>query len=113
MAFEIPIPENERAFELRVELDGDFYGLRIWHNGRANAWFMDVQDGDGNATARAIRLVPGVALTAHLRNLPGVPPGFLVLADTQGRGEEPGENDLGTRHKLIYWTEAELLDDVG
>ena len=94
MALEIPIEENELHFEVRVQLDGEFYGLTFRFNGRAQLWFLTIADADGNVAASNLALCGDTPITAHLRNTPGIPPGALICIDSQGRGDNPGETDL-------------------
>lgn len=110
MALLIPIPENERAFEVRVELDGAFYGLRFWHNGRADRWFLSLLDDEGALIAATLAISANMPINAHLVNLAGAPPGYLVCNDTQGRGQDPQADDLGVRHEIVYLTAAEVAD---
>ena len=108
MADVLPIPANDRAFELRVELDGAFYGLRFWHNGRADRWFMSLLTDDGDLIASTLAISANAPINAHLRNLEGAPPGVLTCNDTQGRGDDPGADDLGSRHEIVYLTAEEV-----
>jgi hypothetical protein len=113
VALEIEIPAGELAFERRLELDGDFYGLKFWHNGRADRWFMSFLSGEGELIAATLAISADQPINAHLVNVEGMPPGVLTCVDTQGRGEDPKRDDLGTRHKLIYLTVEDLAADAG
>ena len=78
---------------------------------RLGAWFLNVFS-DEAATIPlmvGIRVVTDFALRAYM--VGRRPPGVFVLRDTArpiGSGEEPAFGDLGNRHQLIYYTEAEL-----
>ncbi len=108
MAFEIPIDEGELSFEIRLKMEGEFYGFDFHFNGRAQTWFVSLEDADGELVASNLAIRGNTPLNFHLRHLTGGPPGAITCIDTQGRGDDPGETDLGTRHKLIYLTSAEL-----
>lgn len=111
MPLGIPLPNAVPWFDLTVELDGVTYTLE-WHwNVRANdgagAWYLSVLDGDGVEVILAG--VQGVAdyalgVGATARRFPG----YLVLWDTTGNHEDPRFDDLGERHRLLYFTAAEL-----
>lgn len=108
MALELNIPENELAFEQEIDLDGTLYVLRFRYNGRAENWYLDLLDGEESPIALSIAIQGNISLTGYLRGLSGAPKGEFVCVDTQGRGDKPGQTDLGTRHKIVYLTETEV-----
>lgn len=110
MAIEITVDPSITSSVRQVELEEALYTVRIRWNGRAGRWFMDLADEDGAALAGSLPIVisDGTSLTGHLKNRPGMPPGEFVAFDTTDSGADPGEDDLGTRVKLLYLTAAEL-----
>lgn len=107
MPIEIPLRNDLPFFDLQTVLDDVTYTLEIRWNTRAEAWFMNVLDIEGIVVYQAgLKLVANWMTSAYTtgRN----PPGSFFLLDTSGQGEEPGEEDLGDRHKLLYFTASEI-----
>jgi hypothetical protein len=107
MPIEIPTRSDLLFYDLQHDLDGSTYTLELRWNVRGQAWFMKVLDAEGvNILQGDIKLVANFPLGAYTTGRS--PPGVFMLIDTSGNEEEAGETDLGSRHKLLYWTEAEI-----
>lgn len=94
-------------FDIQITVEGVTYTLEFRWNVRLESWFMAMFDADG-----VVPILVGVRLVADWligSYHTGVgPSGAFRLFDTTGRGEEPGFEDLGTRHRLEFWTAADL-----
>lgn len=102
----IPIPKDKPFFARRVTLDGDDYQIRFEWNMRAG-WFVALADADGVPIFAAKRIVPGWDLLRGSSDARR-PRGGLYVVDSVGTNAQPGFTDLGTRHDVVYITEAEL-----
>lgn len=83
-------------------------GAITWNYVRASgSWFMDLLDSTGT-----VQILSGLRLVASWplgkANTGRMPPGLFVVQDTEGKGDDPGFDDLGARHRLIYFTSTEL-----
>ncbi len=103
----IPLRSDLTFFDLVIPLDAVNYTLQFRWNLREGAWYMDVLDDTGTTILMAgIKLVVDYALGIQFADRS--PPGFFMMLDTSGKGDDPGISDLGARCKLIYWTAADL-----
>lgn len=107
---EIPLSEGAPLpfFDFQTSLDGANYTLQFRWNVRAASWYLDVLD----EQAQVVQLA-GLRLAANwplaLYNTGRSPPGAFSLVDSAGDGADPDIASLGVRHKLLYFTAAELI----
>ena len=102
-------------WEYVVALDGINYGVRFNYNFREDSWYIDLFDADGNSVLAGIKLVVGYRLLASRRYLPGLPPGELIVVDTEmdPTTARISEKSLGARYVLVYATAAEMVEIDG
>jgi hypothetical protein len=113
MADLIPIvraADDASHFDLQATLDGVTYTLEFRWNVRLGAWFMNVLDAEGEE-ARLVgqRLVADYFFPRNI--VDRAPPGLFLALDTgsaEGRGQDPGFDDLGSRVQLWYFPEDEI-----
>ncbi len=94
-------------FEQRVDLDGERFTLRLRFNSRAQRWFCNISDADGNPLAMGRALVLDAPLLLQLHHL-DVPPGELMAWDTTERKIEAAKDELGDRVLFLYVEGSEL-----
>lgn len=104
---EIPTSFNgESHVEQRTTLSGRDYVLRFDWNQRDGHWFLGIFQPNGDPVITGLKLVVSWRLlgarTEALR-----PPGELLVFDTQAPEIDPGFNDLGARHGLVYFEPGE------
>jgi hypothetical protein len=109
----IPINQQTAWDEFSSELDGVMLAFTFRFNDRDGCWYFDLADALGNALASGLKAVTGVFLLEAVRGLPGMPSGDLFMLDTAGLSEDPTFDSLGRRHKLLYFTAAEMLSNFG
>ena len=107
MPVTLPLRSDVPHFTFTAELEGVQYGFDFRWNERAQAWFLALFDGEGDALAHGIRVRAGSPLT-HLIVDARKPPGAFAVVDTSGQGRHPGLADLGTRVLIYYVPSAEL-----
>lgn len=103
---QIQLPTITPFFTLKATLDGASYLLRFEWNMRCG-WFIGLSDQDGVAIFSPKRMVPDWDFLQHETD-PRRPRGALLVRDTSGLGEPAVFEDFGTRHILVYATEAEM-----
>lgn len=111
MSEQLPIQIAEGAAFDTFEVILDEVVLRLFFhfNSRIDSWFMLTSDENDDVIIGDTRLVVDWPLLAHYRDL-RLPPGTLILVDTEELGEDPTFDSLGTRHVLTYFTAQDLLD---
>ena len=101
--FYIDTDPTSLLWEQITEIDGREYLLRFLWNDRASAWYLDINDQDGNPIVNGVRLVCGVIPLA--REVVGdsrMWSGDLYCYPTTQDDSDPGIGDLGNRVLLVY-----------
>ena len=100
----------------RITLDGTPYRMRVYWsqfdlsaqeiigNGIEGQWYMDIDDDEGIVSIKAIALAAGADLFEPYAfdQLGG-----LWIIDRNEKAADPGLNDLGARHDILYVTVAD------
>ena len=107
MLYEIPL-QTSAYYTITVDLDNETFNLVFRFNGRESAWYMDICQVDNSVIAGGIKVVPNIDLSGRFRAV-GSPKGSLMALGESEMADKPGRDDLGTRVKLYYLDEAELL----
>lgn len=97
---QIPIRNDLKRYTFEARLDLDYYLFRVAWNDTEQAWYMDIEDPSGSPLVSGRRLAANQNLLAYLAL--EEPTGNLYLVDVEGKGEDPGESNLGTRFVLVY-----------
>ena len=86
-----------------INLEGQGYDVRLRWNSRSESWYAYIGL-QGYEPSLKTRLVTGRDLLESYRNTLGVPPGSLVLVDTQKDYGRPSFDDFGFngRFQLVY-----------
>lgn len=98
----IPIINTLPAQRFMTALGGQSYRLRVTYVRRTESWYLDVETLEGVALVSGIRLTNGISLLASYVNTSDLPTGILGVMDRQETREDPGRDDLGVRHELVY-----------
>ena len=98
---ELPVNSEFFAYSFVTTLDNFVYTFDFRFNPRMNKWLMSILDVDENPLVYGIPLIFGINL---VRNFVGenVPRGTLFIFDSTGNKSDPGADDLGATHKLLY-----------
>lgn len=104
---ELPVTSDPPAYRYDIELDGRVYGLDFHFNARMSRWFMAIQDTAGAQLLAAVPLLAGPPILNRFKN-PLLPPGEFLVFDTTGKNLSPGQEELGSRVKLLYIPLADL-----
>ncbi|NIQ92445.1 MAG: hypothetical protein GWN93_27070 [Deltaproteobacteria bacterium] len=99
--FEIPTTSDFADFKLRTVLEGGTYVFRIYWNSRQQRWHLSISDPDETPVLMGIPLVADTDVIGAFE-IPGLPPGIIMLYDSGEKREEAGRDDLGSRHRLLY-----------
>lgn len=106
----VPLVAEGPFFGFSVELEGITYRLSFRWNDRPEQWVIDVLDGEGNALVQGVRGVIDVPLLQRFGPRDDLPPGWLMLLDSSGRGLDAALDDLGSRVELYYLTSDQVLE---
>jgi hypothetical protein len=109
------------VYTQRSDLDGRAYVLRFVYNQRETKWYVDLSDQDGVSIYAGIKLVSNFPLIRRVTDARR-PPGELYVIDNFGQPDpdtgqpaaqvtDPGLDDLGVRHRLVYLDAEELGRD--
>lgn len=98
---QIPADAIEASYSLRTQLDGIDVLLRFEWNDRMERWKISFY------TPTDEPLLVGIPMQINLElierfEIPGLPPGQLLLFDTSEKNLECGRDDLGGRCLLLY-----------
>ncbi len=103
----LPLRSDLPFYRVYVELESVLYGFEFHWNHLAEGWFMSIFTADDQPILSGVRLVVDWPLNARGADA-RLPPGILIAQDTTGARQDPGEDDLGTRTVLLYFTSDEL-----
>jgi hypothetical protein len=109
MPFEVPVASLNAKSSQTVALDDVVYRFEFEFNTRCLAWHLNVQTQDGTPLVQGIKLLANIDLLGRHKDT-RLPKGRLYAIDTE-EGEDgirPEKNQLGTKLRLLYFTEAEV-----
>jgi hypothetical protein len=112
MAEQVSLVPSVAQYELRTDLEGAEYTLKMRYADRLGVWLMDLEDENGEP------IITGAWCLLNVRLLKGNtvatrPPGDLVFVSTSQDGREATFDNMGTRVELIYLTAAEVVEGYG
>jgi hypothetical protein len=107
MSVTVPLRSDLPFYRFQVELDEVTYGLAFRWNYEAGAWFLTLYTSEDEVILAGVKVVVDWPVGSRSAD-PRMPPGALQFLDTTGARQDPGEEDLGSRVVLLYFTEAEL-----
>lgn len=98
---ELPVTNDPQAYTFQITLDGTPYNLSFHYNKRRSTWHMSI------ATQNNIDLVNGVPIFVNWPVLDRykdtrLPLGTFIALDTTSDTIDPGQDDFGTRVKMLY-----------
>ncbi len=100
----LPVRVRDKAYEFRVELEGNFYDLSFRFNARDDHWYMDVSFDDvvqlvGVKVVHSARL-----LERYIYKKVGnkIPPGVMAVLDVTGADRDPDQTTFGDDVVLLY-----------
>lgn len=102
MILELPVRSDPQSYQFQITLEGEVYTLKFWYNGRRSLWYMSIKNADGSIDyVNGAPIFTNFPLLDRFR-LTELPPGTMFVYDTEGGDEPPGQDDFGTRYKLLY-----------
>lgn len=109
----LPIDSSEPAATYRFELDQRQYLIRAVFNFRESKWYMELYDESNVPIACGIKITVNTDLIGEVRDA-RKPSGAIMALDMPSIGttvqppRDPGEEDLGERVKLVYFSAEEV-----
>lgn len=97
----IPTRADLPAYTYRVDIEGLTYTMAFRWNRRANHWYWDLMDTNGEAIVMGVPMLTSLPLIDRYKDgrLPG---GRFFLLDERGENKDPDRGDLGERIKFLY-----------
>jgi hypothetical protein len=95
-------------YQFICALDQSDYALTFRWSDRGSAWYMDITDTAGDLLLSGVRLSLGVGLLSRFSDY-RLPAGEFITLDTSGQGVEAGRQDLGSRVRLYYVENEDLV----
>jgi hypothetical protein len=100
------------TYTLRVDLDEVEYRVDMRYLERTDSWMLDLYTSDDVAIKIGVPCLLGVRILKGCTHA-NRPPGDLVFVDSEGRGVEAGQSDIGSRVTLVYLTAEEVAEVYG
>lgn len=105
----IKIKAGVPHFRQRNTLDGVEYTLDFRWSQTEERWYLDLRDSAGTLLVGCIKLVANYPLLrGRRRSVAGLPPGELWIADGREFPADPGLDELGDTHQLLYIDASDL-----
>jgi hypothetical protein len=98
---EIPITADPPATTMQITLDGVPVQLKTYFNRRRGTWHLSIKNQDGVDIVNGVPLFVGWPILSRFKDT-RLPPGTFMAVDTGKDGVDPGQEDFGTRVKLLY-----------
>lgn len=107
----LPLVPSISEYTLDTVIDERVYYLRVYWNGRDEAWFLDVYDEDRQPVMYGVKIVLGTNL-GRTSDHPLTRRGALVAIDRSGENHDAAFDDLGTRVVVVHLTSTEMAGAI-
>jgi hypothetical protein len=97
----LDIDSSEPFYQVEHTLSGINYKIKIQWNVQNEFWTISLYTSDDIPIIEGQRIVINYSLFSTCSN-PLLPPGLFYAIDESETNEEPGEEDLGNRIKVLY-----------
>lgn len=98
---EIPLTSLYPAYQQRVDLEAATYVIGLRFNERANLWFLDIMDADGNPIVMGTPLQSNLDLIKRFKDV-RLPGGRFTAVDSSGQNQDATVETLGEVVRLLY-----------
>lgn len=108
----IPTHNDNRArWFSDIALDGQLYRLAFNWSVREDAWYLSIYTTSDVLILAGVKLVVQYRLLQQYHAITGMPPGDIIVADIQDNIVDAviTYDNLGERFKVVYLTEAEIM----
>jgi hypothetical protein len=103
----IAFSTEDPHFIQQTQLDGVFFGFRVYWNEREAAWYFDLLDSSNNPITLGRKIVAKYPLL-HRCIDERRPAGELYVIDLSNTGIDPGLNELDKRIVIVYYDADEM-----
>lgn len=100
---EIPLTNTDASFKILTSLEDVEVVLRFDWSTRMERWHLSILDTSENPILMGQVMNINNELISRFK-IDGLPPGQMMLYDTEGKSQECGRDDLGQRCRLLYLT---------
>ena len=98
---EIPVTSDPQSSSMQITLDLVPVILKTYYNSRRGTWHLSIKAQDGTDLVNGAPIFVGWPVLSRFRDT-RLPPGDFLAVDTGNQSLDPGQDDFGTRVKLIY-----------
>lgn len=98
---QIPIDSTNMSFKLRTDLEDTTYVFELYWNDRLSKWHINIMDADENPLLMGAPLNINMDILYRFQ-IPGLPPGRLMLYDASEGNVEATRTSLGDDALLLY-----------
>lgn len=105
--FRIPLEPDNKNYRFFITLDDVEYYIDLKWNIMVNAWYMGMGLATGEAIFHSMLVESEWPLFANEQS-PLLPPGNIIVFDTENLGRRPYLGELGRSFEMIYFDEDEL-----
>lgn len=107
----LPLVPSIPNYRFGTKLGGQQVTIDARWNGRAESWFLDISDEEGDPIRVGMRVVLGPELGGRVADS-RMPPGALFAIDLTQSGIEAGLDDLGERITVVYLSPDDIEEIV-
>jgi hypothetical protein len=105
----LPVRADLPAYEFEIELEGRVFFFSFNWNARIGKWFMTIKDQSQAVIVSGVKLLTGWPILERLKDT-RLPLGTMFVIDSANEGKDPGVDELGSRHILMY-RESTTVDE--
>ena len=105
---ELPLIPTTPSYRVGTTLAGGQFIFDLRWNARDVSWYMNIFTDNETPLRRSIKVVLGTLLGGRSA-LEDFPDGIIFAADLTGAGQEAGLDDLGTRVRVYFIPNTELV----
>lgn len=97
----LPLRADLPAYEYQITLEDKILFFDFNWNARIGKWFLTIKDENQAEIVKGIKLLASVDLFGRFKDT-RLPLGTLYILDTANENKDPGIEDLGRRHIMLY-----------
>ena len=105
---ELPVTSDPQAYQFQITLDGTPYLFKFYFNKRRGTWHMSILTESEEELVMGVPVFVGWPILDRFKDT-RLPPGTFMAIDTTSDFVDPGQEDFGTRVKMLYIEEGTFV----